>query len=156
MKIFSLVTVMLFSAMLLFTGCKKEAEKPEVPAEQPKVEQLKTPEPVEEKEPEIRIPDLTGTWTGSMSQRATTLKITEQKENEFSGNISMKFRDPINLTVEGTIDPVTLELKMKDTKKHRYQGSYKGKLSEDLETMTGTWTIAADGQTFNFTLKKKQ
>lgn len=107
------------------------------------------------KEPEVVIPDLKGKWTGTFDQRATTLRITEQDGKSFKGSITINYREVINQQVSGTIDEKTREISMKDLLHSRYAGTYRGKLSEDLKSFSGTFTQNVEKTKFSFNFKKQ-
>ncbi|HPI37830.1 MAG TPA: hypothetical protein PK397_07810 [Ignavibacteriaceae bacterium] len=152
MKIFSLVTVMLFSAMLLFTGCKKEAEKPEVPAEQPKVEQPQAPEPEQVAE---RVPDLKGTWKGTFYNKSMTLFIGEQIQKEFEGETTVNWAKPLTMKVKGSFNPETGRMTFADQSSTKDAGTYEGTLSADYTTFTGKFTLNSGGKKFDVKLSLK-
>ena len=115
--------------------------------------------PPVESEPEgeakVTIPEIMGTWTGTFDKRATTLKITEQTDSSFTGKITINYREVINQEVKGTIHPLSKEITMTDQLHSRYRGKYKGTLSEDGKTYSGTFTMDLDGKQFSFNLIKK-
>jgi hypothetical protein len=155
-KIFTLV---LLSASIVFLGCEKKTEQTEQPKDGIQTEQT-APDTVSEiKEPvaeeNITIPDIKGTWTGVFDKRATTLKITEQTDSSFSGKITIEYREVINQEVKGSFSPNTLKMIMTDQLHSRYQGSYSGKLSKELNNYSGTFTMKLDGSKFSFNLNKK-
>ncbi|HSW56334.1 MAG TPA: hypothetical protein VLH59_14705 [Ignavibacteriaceae bacterium] len=155
-KIFALV---LLSTSIVFLGCEKKTEQTEQPKDGIQTEQT-APDTVSEiKEPvveeKITIPDIKGTWTGVFDKRATTLKITEQADSSFSGAITINYREVINQAVKGTFSPTTLKMTMTDQLHSRYQGSYSGKLSKELNNYSGTFTMKLDGSKFSFNLNKK-
>ena len=155
----SLFTTMLLLSILAQFGCEKKTEKIEQPKEEVKTEEV-TPdtssgikEPVSEVK--ITIPDIKGTWTGVFDKRATTLKITEQTDSSFSGKITIEYREVINQEVKGSFSPTTLKMTMTDQLHSRYQGSYSGNLSKELNNYSGTFTMKLDGSKFSFNLNKK-
>jgi hypothetical protein len=46
-------------------------------------------------------------------------------------------------------------MNMTDQLHSRYEGSYSGKLSKDLNIYSGTFTMKVDGKKFSFNLKKQ-
>jgi len=161
-KLFNqLFTGLIFIAVIAFIGCEKKTEQQqgEVKSENVSpdtISSVSTPEvgePVVEET--VTIPDVTGTWTGTFDKRATTLKITEQTDSSFSGKITINYREVINQEVKGNISPASMKISMKDQLHSRYQGKYKGKLSEDGKTFSGTFTMDLDGKQFAFNLNKK-
>ena len=154
-----LSAVLLFAASIVFVGCEKKSEQTEQPKDGIQTEQT-APDTVSEiKEPvleeKITIPDMKGTWNGVFDKRATTLKITEQTDSSFSGTITINYREVINQEVKGNFSPTTLKMTMTDQLHSRYQGSYSGKLSNDLNSYSGTFTMKIDGSKFSFNLNKK-
>ena len=156
----SLFTTMLLLSILAQFGCEKKTEKIEQPKDGIQTEQT-APDTVSEiKEPvaeeNITIPDIKGTWTGTLNKRETTLTITEQDSISFRGSITINYRDVINQQVSGKVNPDDNTFTMNDLLKHRFAGSYSGKISEDLNTLDGTFLQKAEKKTFPFNLKRKQ
>ena len=155
-KLFSLIFLIISIA---FIGCEKKTEQTEQPKKEMQTEQTapdtvsKIKEPVVEEK--ISIPDIKGTWTGVFDKRSTTLKITEQTDSSFSGKITIEYREVINQDVKGSFSPTTLKMTMTDQLHSLYQGSYSGKLSNDLNNYSGTFTMKVDGSKFSFNLNKK-
>lgn len=162
-KIYSLLISLSLIALLVLTSC--EQKKPEEVSVTKDTVQVKVEEPAPVdtlkkdtttiKEPEVVIPDLKGKWSGTFDQRTTTLRITEQDGNAFKGAITINYREVINQQVSGTINEKTKEISMKDLLHSRYAGSYKGKLSEDMKTLSGTFTQNVEKSKFSFNLKKQ-
>ena len=162
-KVYSLLFSLSVLALLVFTSC--EQKKPEEVSVSKDTVQVKVeaPAPVDTlkkdtvtiKEPEVVIPDLKGKWTGTFDQRATTLRITEQNGNSFKGAITINYREVINQQVSGTINEETMDISMKDLLHSRYAGTYKGKLSEDMKKLSGTFTQNVEKTKFSFSLKKQ-
>ncbi len=155
-----LLLLLTVSTFTFFTGCeKKEAPKQEEQvaetvknpvdttsqpvAEQPKVEEKKA------------VLDLKGTYTGTFDSRATTLKITEQTETEFSGSITINYRETINQKISGKLDQEKMTVTMKDMLHSRFAGTYSAKLSEDGKKLSGTFTQTVDKTKASFSLNKK-
>jgi hypothetical protein len=155
----SLFTSMLLLSILVQFGCEKKTEKIEQLKEEVKTEEVKPDTSSVIKEPvveeKISIPDIKGTWTGVFDKRATTLKITEQTDSSFSGKITIEYREVINQDVKGSFSPTALKMTMSDQLHSRYQGSYSGKLSKELNNYSGTFTMKVDGSKFSFNLNKK-
>lgn len=116
-----------------------------------KVDTVKT---MAETETKAETINLLGTWNGLFDQRKTTLKITNQNGNEFEGSITINYREVINQKVKGSFDPENKTFKMTDQLHSRYAGSYSGKISEDLNSLSGTFTQNVDKTKFSFSLKK--
>ncbi len=162
-KVYSLLFSYALLALLVLTSC--EQKKPEEVSIPKDTLQVKAEEAVPAdillkdtttiKKPEVVIPDLKGKWTGTFDQRATTLRITEQDGNSFKGAITINYREVINQQVSGTINEKTMDVSMKDLLHSRYAGSYKGKLSEDMIKLSGTFTQNVEKTKFNFSLKKQ-
>lgn len=147
-------------SIIVFFGCEKKTETPEVKEEttqqseqeQEVVEDETKPEP---EEPLVQIPDLLGQWTGKFDARNTVLNITEQTDSTFKGKITISYREVINQEVEGTISPSTMRMTMKDMLHSRFRGRYAGRLSDDGKTFSGTFTMDLDKSQFSFNLTKK-
>jgi predicted membrane protein len=156
------LAVLMLSAFLIYFGCEKKAENSKQTQQEVTSETISpdsTSSVATESEPgnenKIQIPDIKGTWTGTFDKRATTLKITEQTDSSFSGKITINYREVINQEVKGTISPSTGKISMKDQLHSRYQGKYNGKLSEEGNNFSGTFTMDLDGKKFTFNLNKK-
>lgn len=106
-------------------------------------------------EPEFKMPDLTGQWSGTLDNRATTLEITEQSDSSFSGKISISYRNPVHQQVQGLLNPANLNVTMADQLQSRYMGTYDGKLSKDFKNFTGTFNMKNDNTKYSFNLNKK-
>jgi len=145
----------LFSIIILFsfTGCEKKNET--VPEKNQDVTEAETTKVQEPEEPETVIPDVKGTWSGKLYNRVATLNVTEQDSVSFKGNLTVFFRENINQTVTGKIDPSTLKVTMKDQVHNRAMGTYSGKISEDSKTLSGTFTMNSDKSTHSFNFSKK-
>lgn len=159
--IIKLLTILAIAfSIVVFFGCEKKTETPEVKEEttqqseqeQEVVEEETKPEP---EEPLVQIPDLLGQWTGKFDARNTVLNITEQTDSTFKGKITISYREVINQEVEGTISPSTMRITMKDMLHSRFRGRYAGRLSEDGKTFSGTFTMDLDKSQFSFNLTKK-
>lgn len=160
--IYFLSCALLSSVIIFITGCqeqKKETpqtdvQKKEVQQDTAAVQGEQKTDSVVQKEQAI-IPVITGTWTGKFDNHSTVLKITEQDSLNFKGKITINYREVINQEVSGKFDPEKKTLTMKDLLHSRYQGTYSAKLSEDLQSFAGTFTMTVDKSKFNFNLKKK-
>lgn len=154
------VTITLFSLFILlsFAGCEKKNETvPEGGQDTTAAEttQVDTQQQAQAEIPEVKYPDLKGTWTGKLYNRQATLNIKEQDSTTFKGNLTVFFRENINQTVTGEIDPKTLEIKMRDQVHNRAMGTYRGKLSSDSTTLSGTFTMNSDKSSHSFNFNKK-
>lgn len=151
----------LLSVSFILGGCQKKQEEPKPAAAPvqtaPAVDSaaIKAQAAKEAAEKAAKEVSLVGTWKGELESKATTLKITDQKENEFNGTIVVNYREQVNQKISGKINPETKEVTMKDMIKARTAGTYKGKLSEDGKKLSGTFTTTVDKITvkFNLTLK---
>lgn len=153
-----IIAIALFSLVFLFTGCEKKVEEPKQ-VEQPVVPQEPAPQvDTAQVEEEQGVPDLVGTWKGSFDKRPCTLKITDQEGYDFTGDITISYRDVIIQKVKGSFDGEKLTFKMADQIRNREAGSYRGKFNEDLSVMNGTFTINADEtkRQISFQLKLQQ
>ena len=163
-KNISFIVVYFIIAALAYYGCEKKTDESDTSIDNIKTETVipdttsdeiidEIIEPVEEII--ITIPDIKGTWSGTFDSRSTVLNITEQTDSSFSGKISISYRQAINQDVKGSFSPSTMNMKMKDQLHSRFQGKYSGKLSEDADNYTGTFTMDLDGSKFSFNLNKK-
>lgn len=152
-KLFTVLTIL---AVVAFIGCEKKTEQQQGEVKNESVMPDTTSslsEPIIEEK--VTVPDIKGTWTGVFDKRSTVLTITEQTDSSFSGKITINYREVINQEVKGNISPASMKISMKDQLHSRYQGKYKGKLSEDGKTFSGTFTMDLDGKQFSFNLNKK-
>jgi hypothetical protein len=161
LKQFFAVFIMLTS--MVYFGCEKKTGKAEGSQGDDKPEKITQDTAsgvpgTAKKEPVVEtkrtIPAITGKWTGTFDKRAAVLTITEQTDSSFTGKISISYREAINQDVKGTLSPATMSIAMTDQLHSRYQGKYKGKLSEDGNKYSGTFTTNLDGSKFSFTLNK--
>jgi hypothetical protein len=143
---------------IVYFGCEQKTEKADEPQDEVKTEGVPSDTSSGVKEPaaeEIRIPNLTGTWSGVFDGRSTVLNITEQTDSSFSGKISISYRQQINQEVKGSFSPTTMNISMADQLHSRYRGKYNGKLSDDVDNFSGTFTMDLDGKKYSFNLNKK-
>jgi len=162
-KPFLLIFIML--AIVVFSGCDSKTEKQDITKDDGNTEQVKPDsslvedvnpgEDVPDTETSVDIMDITGTWTGVFDKRSTVLNITEQTDSSFSGKISISYRQVINQEVNGSFSPTTMKISMADQLHSRFQGKYRGKLSENGKNISGTFTMDLDGKQFSFNLNKK-
>jgi hypothetical protein len=152
------ISLLLLSVISYF-GCEKKVEKTDQPKEEISTDGVTPDTTAEIKDPVIEekiiIPDIKGTWTGIFDGKSTTLNITEQTNSSFSGKISISYREAINQDIKGSFSPTTLKMTMTDQLHSRYQGSYAGNLSKDLNSFSGTFTLKVDGSKFSFNFNKK-
>jgi len=154
-------TAMLIISVMAFIGCEKKTEQQQgevknesvMPDTTSSISAPEVGEPIIEEK--VTVPDIKGTWTGVFDKRSTVLTISEQTDSSFSGKITINYREVINQEVKGNISPASMKISMKDQLHSRYQGKYKGKLSEDGKTFSGTFTMDLDGKQFSFNLNKK-
>ena len=155
--------VLVMITAVVYFGCEKKTDQSEDPTDNADIEVITTDttsggttteiEPVEETK--ITIPDIRGTWAGTFDNKSTVLKITEQTDSSFSGKITISYRQAINQDVKGSFSPATMNMKMKDQLHSRFQGKYNGKLSNDADNYSGTFTMDLDRTKFSFNLNKK-
>lgn len=101
------------------------------------------------------VPDITGTWSGKLDAHTSTLSITNQDSLTFTGKISTNFREAVHQEVKGKYNPEDRTLTMSDQLQSRYSGTYHAKLSEDMNSMSGTFTMKQDNTKLNFNYTKK-
>jgi hypothetical protein len=148
--------MMIIVAVIAFIGCEKKTEHQQTDIKT-EVDAPDTVSPLIEPVTgeTIEIPDLKGTWTGTFDKRTTTLTITEQTDSNFSGNLSIKYRETIKQNVKGSFSPSTFKVSMEDQIHSKFMGKYNGKFSDDFKMFSGTFTKNRDGVTTSFTLNKK-
>lgn len=134
-------------------GVKTEMDNPDKTPDASEISSKDEQEPIEE--PMVTIPDIKGTYTGTLYNRPTTLKITEQTDSSFSGKITINYREVVNEDVKGTFSPSTMEFSMSDQIHNRSMGNYKGKISNEGKTLSGTFSPKYDKGQASFNLKKK-
>jgi PBP1b-binding outer membrane lipoprotein LpoB len=141
--------------VVLTTGCEKKTEKPG--GENNTVDTTSTTQT--EQTPadtmETEYPDLVGTWTGKFESHTATFKVTGQDGGDFSASLTVAYREPMNKTISGIIDPATNTITMKDDVKSRNESSYTAELTEDGKKITGVSTLKINGNKANFTFTKK-
>lgn len=145
----------LFISSFLITGCGKKEENKEVQkpsANEPAAVDTSTKITAV---PKDTIPDITGNWAGTFDRRSATMSIIKQNGTEFSAIMNINYRQPLNKTVDGTIDPKTNSIKMGDLGSSRFSGKYEAQLSEDGKQIKGTFIMRADGKSYGFTFKMK-
>ncbi len=152
-------SVVLLFTVVLFSACEKKVEEVKEKAKEEvksATEEIKSKaKDIAEAKVEFSVPDLKGTWTGKFDNRKTKLVITEQNGNAFKGEITINYRNVIKQKVEGSVNPKTKKIKMKDLLHSRYQGTYEGTLSADSKKFEGTFTMKVDGKKFGFSLTKQ-
>jgi hypothetical protein len=159
-KSIKLLNTLIFLFILLASGCQQEKKETPQPSVETKKDTSGSMQQGQIKTDSLKkgsesVPDITGTWDGKFDSHTTTLKITEQDSLNFKGNITIHYRQVINQQVSGKFDPVKKTLTMKDLLHSRYQGTYDAKLSEDLRSFSGTFTMSVDKKKLNFNLMKK-
>lgn len=146
----------LISISVLLSGCQKKQEQQQTANQsnaQKKDSIAANSTDTTQNKLNANAQDLKGTWSGKMGAFKTTLKITDQTQNDFKGSITVAFRDPLNQQISGKFDPATGKLTMRDILKQRYQGKYNAQISVK-DKLSGTYSLN-DGQKFNFNLSKK-
>jgi hypothetical protein len=103
----------------------------------------------------MNVPDITGTWSGKLDAHNSTLRITNQDSLTFTGKISTNFREAIHQEVKGKYNPEDRTLTMRDQLQSRYSGTYYAKFSENMNSMSGTFTMKHDNTKLNFNYTKK-
>jgi len=151
------VLIIISSLVVISAGCQKNAEKPEGETTQKDTTNMVQPSPdtTAAADTTKKYPDLTGTWTGKFQSHNATLKISDQKDENFKASLSVAYRDPMNKTISGTINPETNKVSMSDDVKSRREATYTATLSEDGKKLSGTAHFKVDGNNENFTFTKK-
>lgn len=96
-----------------------------------------------------------GTWSGKFDIRTATMTITKQEGNEFEGKVTINLRTVINQDVQGTYDPETNKVTIKDQLRSKFKGVYSGSLSEDGTRISGNFKTNLDNKNYNFSFLKK-
>ncbi len=140
LRISLIFSVLVLSAAVLFTGCKKE--------EQPKPETQVQPAPETPPAPVAPAVKVEGSWKGTFWTKTMTMTVTKQDGNKFEGETTVIWpRITLKSKITGTIDATTLTLKFEDVEKTKDAGSYEGTLSADMKTFTGKFTLASNAKT---------
>ena len=133
-------TLLLILTVVAYFGCEKKTEE-NGNKDNPTIE--------------TKTPDISGNWTGIFDGKNAVLEITEQTDSNFSGKITISYRQVINQDVKGSFSPTTLKMTMKDQLHSRFQGVYNGSLSKEADNFSGTFTMDQDGSKYSFNLSKK-
>jgi len=149
------VLILIGSLVVLSAGCEKKAEKPEGEKGSGDTTNMAEPQQSEVDTAKVEFPDLTGTWTGSFESHGATFKVTGQDGSDFNATLTVAYRQPMNKSISGIIDPETNKITMKDDVKSRNEATYSAELSSDGKTISGTSTLKVDGNKASFTFKKK-
>lgn len=155
----ALFIMLLILASTAYFGCEKKTSETEELHDKDSVASAageasgNQPDPVTEQQ--IKIPDITGKWTGLFDRRSTVMEITEQTDSSFSGKISISYRESIHQDVKGSFSPATMKMTMTDQLHSRFQGNYTGSLSENSKNFSGFFTLNRDGSKYSFNLNKK-
>jgi len=162
-KPFLLIFIML--AIVVFSGCDSKTEKQDITKDDGNTEQVKPDSSLvedvnpEEDDPDtemtVTIMEIKGTYIGTLHNRPTTLKITDQTDSSFSGKITVNYREVMNQDVKGIFSPTTLKFSMSDQIHSRSMGKYKGKISTDGSNLSGTFIPDYDKLQTSFNLIKK-
>ena len=154
------IFILIFAVLILSAGCQKKAEQPE--GEKPSKDTTKMVTPEKPKvdttakaDTTKMYPDLTGKWTGTFDKRSTTFNITEQNGENFKGSMTIAYKQPLNKDISGKIKSGGLQLTMRDLTHSRFMGNYSGKISNDGNKISGTFTMNADKSSYSFTFSKK-
>lgn len=141
--------------VVLTAGCEKKSEKPGGESNTADTASTMQNEQTPADTMETEYPDLVGTWTGKFESHAATFKVTGQDGSDFTANLTVAYREPMNKTISGIIDPATNKITMKDDVKSRNESSYSAELTQDGLKITGVSTLKINGNKANFTFTKK-
>jgi hypothetical protein len=162
MKKYFLYAMTIFLLLIAVQGCRgKEENQPKdepIETEPDKTAVSDTTDTSDVGDQQIlkeTVPDIIGTWKGTLDNHSSTLRITEQDSLTFKGRLSTNFREAIHQEVSGKINPENRTITMKDLLHSRYEGTYSAKLSEDFNSMSGTFTMSVDKSKLNFNYKKQ-
>ncbi len=145
-----------FLTFLLITGCEKKEEKVEF--QHPDTINTNKSDTTVKQMSEIKkdtIQDLRGDWKGTFDQRSATMTIIKQDGKEFTGTMSINYREPLNKTISGTFDPSNNSIKMEDVNASKYLGEYSAQLLENGKLIQGTFDLKAGGNSYRFKFNKK-
>jgi hypothetical protein len=155
-KNFSKISFGVFILVFLIIGCGKNEEKGI--AEKADTSKNAIVDTAAKKMAEVKkdtIPDLTGNWAGTFDQRSATMSVIKQTGKEFSAVMNINYRQPLNKTLNGTIDPQTKTIKMQDLDQSRFSGQYSGNLLDKGKTIRGTFILRTTGKSYGYTFKMK-
>ena len=155
-KYFS-VLFLIISLITISAGCEKKAEKPEGESTMNDTTNMAQPgtDTTAMADTSMQYPDLTGTWTGKFQSHNATLKISDQQDENFKGNLSIAYREPMNKAISGNLEPEGNKVSMKDEAKSRNEATYTATLSDDGKKLSGTAHFKVDNYDVNFTFTKK-
>jgi hypothetical protein len=159
-----LLTILFVASTLFFVGCTKK-EKPVETPDTTKVVTDTTKEVVDttalkdtakvdstEAKKEISV---VGTWQGKVANYTSTLRITNQNGNNFSGTIVVNYRNVATHSVIGSVNPETGAFSMSDNDQTRSAGNYNGSVAPNGRSISGSFTEKrAGGITVTFSFSK--
>jgi hypothetical protein len=157
-----LLAVLLVTSSLFFVGCTKK-EKPVETPDTTKVvadttkqvadtTNMKDTSKVDSTEAKKEV-SILGTWQGKIANYTSTLRITNQNGNNFSGTVVVNYRNVATHSVVGSINPETGAFSMSDNDQTRSAGNYQGSISANGRSISGSFTEKRAGGitvTFNF------
>ncbi len=150
-RFFEIFTLFIF--LLLVTGCGKKEENGEVQKqENSQSTAIDTTKKISQA-PKDTTSDITGNWAGTFDQRSATLSVIKQTGKDFSAIMTINYRQPLNKTINGTIEGNTIN--MQDINASKYLGEYTAQLADNGKTIRGTFNLKAGGKSYMFTLRKK-
>jgi hypothetical protein len=155
-KNFSKISFVLFISLFLITGCGKNEEKQT--AEKGDTSKKAMVDTTANKMPEVKkdtIPDLTGNWSGTFDQRSATMSVIKQTGKDFSAIMNINYRQPLNKTLNGTIDPQNKTIKMQDLDQSKFSGQYSGNLLDNGKTIRGTFILRTNSKSYGYIFKMK-
>ena len=141
-------------SFLLITGCEKKEEKTETSKQETSTVDTSA-KTSEMKKDTVKTPDLTGNWTGTFDQRSATMSIIKQTGKDFSAIMTINYRQPLNKTVNGTVEPDNNTVKMEDLNASRFSGQYTAQLLNNGKQIKGNFVLKADGKSYGFNFKMK-
>ncbi len=153
-NVFKYFIVLLFTSIIFFAGCERKAENAEQPGRDTTRVTPADSTTADSTADTTKVMNLMGTWNGILNERASTLSISDFKDNKIKGTVTIQSRGVITRTVEGTFVPETRAVRLSDVTRSRDMGRYSGTISEDGATLSGTFTQNADGRTSKFNYKK--
>ncbi len=148
------VLFLVSSLIIISAGCEKKAEKPEGENTMTDTTKMVQPDTTAKADTTKKYPDITGTWTGKFESHSATLKISDQKDENFTAYLTVQYREPMNKAISGNFQADN-KISMKDGVKSRSEATYDATLSDDGMKITGTSTLKLNGSKANFTFNKK-
>lgn len=155
----TLLSVLVLLGFFFVIGCQQKQAEPEKKAEtvtqQPAAAQPAQDTVKKVEEVKAVVPDMKGTWNGTLDGFNATLTVTEQKDKSFSGTVKVTMREAVSKSVKGEINLEKMTLSMRDSGAGRVGGNYSGEFSKDGKSVKGSFTYTETKGKAKFSFSKK-